>query len=770
MKKKSDTKTSNCPDQSRLLEILQTKSQALRLDAILKIGNFSRSCKHQILEYLNLLAEEGRLVHLAGGGWITPDKIKTLTGTFQSTAQGAGIVKPDDPDAAEFPVHSLHAHGAWNGDKVRALAPGKINKNGRILEILERSQKEVMARVEKVLKDNLVCLPSDRKLDVSFSVSCEKAKDFCRSLKPDDMVVLKPLKKTEANVWKAEIIKVLGAANNIGVQEAIVKSSHQVPSEFPEYALEQARKFADDKIDVAGREDLRNVPFVTIDGKDAKDFDDAVYVEKQGDEWLLMVAIADVSHYVKTDQRSDSLDSEALRRGNSWYFPTSVEPMLPKELSNGLCSLRPNEDRYALVAEMRLSGSGKPLSSRFFTAVINSHGRLVYDDVAAFFEGKEPSQFSKPVSKMLRDAHELYKILKKEREERGTLDFDLPEPAYTFNENGELAEMKVAERNDAHRMIEEFMICANEAVSRQLEAAKIPLLFRVHPVPEQAKIEELSSTLNNAGLESARIIKKDVPVTPANLQMILKKAAGTPQEYLVNKLCLRSMQQARYQPDNVGHFGLASDSYCHFTSPIRRYADLLVHRALKTYLGSKEHSVPDREKLTEIGNQLNNLERSAVECERDIARRLGCFALKKHEGETMQGTISGVTDFGAFVEFRDIPADGLIRMSDLGNDWFEFDAKNQVLRGNRTGQTWKLGQPVNVKVASVNTDRQEIRLIPELPPSDKKHGTRKGFSSKRDHKTAKKRVNPKATSDSGFPKKKSKGSSSKFKKQNRKNK
>ena len=687
----------------------------MRIDGLLKFSGLPRNCKKPILEMLSALTDKGLLLHLPGGGWALTENTSSITGTYRAASGGGGNFVPDSPLLEPFPIHQLHDHDAWNGDKVRAIPPGKNIKNGRIIEIIKRENEELVARVDKKQGNNYLCVPADRKLPLAFLISVSSVDIDGESPFENAMILIRPSKKLNNNLWQADLVKVFGLDDKIEVQEAVVKAMHKAPAKFPSLALEQASKLANEIPDASGREDLRHIPFITIDGKDAKDFDDAIFVTRQGDEWLLLVAIADVSHYVRPDNRPGSLDSEALKRGNSWYFPQSVEPMLPEELSNGLCSLRPGEDRYVMLAEVRLSKDGKPIETRFAPAIIRSHGRLVYDDVAAFLkDDKNKPAYEPPIGEMLHDANELYKILARRRRKEGTLDFDLPEPAYSFNEDGSLKKMSIAERNDAHKMIEEFMICANEAVARHIGNSGIPFLYRVHPEPEAEKLAVLAETLEKVGLDGVAKIKgKDGLPEPGALQEVLRSAAGTEQEYLVNKLCLRAMQQARYQPDNVGHFGLASPSYCHFTSPIRRYADLLVHRALKKSLQKSTEKLPDHDSLLVIGDQLNSLERSAIDCERDMARRLGCAALKEHIGEILPGTISGVTEFGAFVEFSDIPTEGLIRLPDFGNDWYEFDAKTQSLRGMRTGKTWRLGQPVKVRVEDVNTDKMEIRLTPE---------------------------------------------------------
>lgn len=708
------------PSAEEVFELIRKQKRPLRTDSLYRILHIPRQAKRALAASLDSLAADGRVVRLPGGLWSDSSSLKKVTGRFHSAAGGGRAIPLNDRNGEEIVIPLQHTGDAWPGDLVSVvILPGSQGKHGKVLEIIERGRKEITARIQKRQKNLLECRSADRRLKANFRVFIENGEQLKSKLKPGLLATLKPEEKLGPDLWKASLVNVFGAEDRIGVQEDIVKSNFQVPGEFPELAKRQAEALPKQPLpeEFADREDLRHLPFVTIDGADAKDFDDAIFVERTNNGWILRVAIADVSHYVASDKREGSLDSEALRRGNSWYFPTSVEPMLPQALSNGLCSLRPDEDRLAVMVETPFDLSGNPGKPRFALIGMRSQARLIYEDVAKFFKGENRASIPEKFQSALRDAYDLYKALARKRRERGSLEFELPEPKYTFDDEGRLVGIKSAETDEARQLIEEFMIAANESVAAWLGSKKIPILYRCHPAPEDAKIEKLLDTLQAAALETlaAGIDKKDLS-DPKTIQAILEKSKGTPQEYVVDRMCLRSMSQARYQPENVGHFGLASADYCHFTSPIRRYADLTVHRALKHGLGLPQPIIDCVEKLAEIGEELNKTERRSIECEREMARRLGCLALKKREGEKFQAVISGVTDFSVFAELKEIPAEGMIRLESLGNDWFELNQRTQTLVGQRSGKMWRLGQNVEVRVASVDLDRLEIRLVPALPP------------------------------------------------------
>lgn len=674
-----------------------------------------------------------------------PSKRSSLTGRYHALRHGGGFVSL--PTGHEVYIPPLHCNEAWHQDLVRiVLLPKRRSsgpsQEGRILEILERTLSEVSAYVHSSTGQTLYCLACDVRLDVQFRVSLPANLPV-----PSEgtVVLLAPERRLASRLWQARLLNCFGREDDIAVQEDLVKLNHEVPGNFPDKVLDEAAALSDNPFpeDIDDREDLRHLPLVTIDGADARDFDDAIHVEHQTQGWLLRVAIADVSHFVRPSRgKLPCLDSEAFMRGNSWYFPRSVEPMLPPPLSNGLCSLNPGEDRLVILVEIRFSDRGIPQQTRFAPAIMRSAARLTYDMVKAFLLDNDTAalaclraqEHGEAILAMLKEAMGLYALLRSQRQTRGSLDFDLPEPCYTFDAQGRILSIDRARRHDIHRLIEEFMIAANEAVARHLTQSGLPFLYRVHPAPDPDRLSEMQESLRATAIDRLPAPsyggrhKKNT--TPQEIQAILMSAQGSDQEFLVNRLCLRALNQARYQPENEGHFGLASQAYCHFTSPIRRYADLLVHRVLKTSIGCDAGHVPAGQKLLRIADQLNRRERAAQDCEREIARRMACLALRGHEHERFQGVVSGLMDFGIFVELLHMPVEGMIRIEDLGKDWFELDKQRQCLVGQRSGQCWQLGQMVEVRLASIDMGRLEIRFMPLDGPS-RRRAPRHRFRDKR---------------------------------------
>lgn len=752
MKKKHfNKKTSdNAPASEKILDLLNTSAKPMSIDEIMKLGRIPRKDKKNILACLHELSEQKMVFKPLRGQWASTASMETVEGHFGALLNGGGFVKSAKNNNEEFFIHPDDVNGAWNNDLVRIAIlqndgqPRGKARRARVLQIIDRALENIPVKIVRRHGQTLLCKPVDGRLHFDVSVSFDAA-NMPAELRPGHLILVAPEKHLAANLYDARFIEILGRENDVAVQEDIVKLNHDVPREFPALALEEAANLPEEPgaLDLEGREDMSDVPFVTIDGADARDFDDAIQVSRMDSGWLLRVAIADVSYYVRPDGKAEGLDAEAQRRGNSWYFPTSVEPMLPKSLSNGLCSLAPGKKRLAVLAEIPFNDQGEPGKPRFAPIVMRSFARLVYEDVQHFFdtsklvlrEGQKKHEArERSLCSMLRDAHGLYKILADARKRRGTLDFDLPEPKYGFDPEGKITDVRIAERNDAHKLIEEFMIAANEAVARHLGSTRIPFLYRVHPEPEETKLLALVATLEATSVESLPpgIIANGKPAADI-LQKILARAANTPAEYVVNRLCLRAMPQARYQPENVGHFGLASKAYCHFTSPIRRYADLLTHRALKMDLGIPVGQIPSLDDLNQIGNQLNTMERKAMECEREMSRRMGCLLLRYREGEVFDATVSGVTDFGIFVELSSMPLEGLIRLDDLTYDWFELDSRTQRLSGIRSGQIWELGKPVRVRLENADLARLELRFLPAKVRVSNEKRPRKGRPGERSH-------------------------------------
>ena len=747
---------SGFPSREDLLDALAAQSRPMRVDGILRVMGLARRAKGDLEAMLTTLAEQGRLLRLRGGLWTRPEALKHIVGRFSSLRDGGGFVTPMRPvnegennrdsrleftGARDVYIPAAQTGEAWHQDIVRvALSPGASrgpSHEGRIIEVVERGLAEIPAHAAHRTGNTLFCRPADARLNVNFSVELAAGDT---PPQPGTLVLLAPQQRLASDLWTARIVGDYGREDDVAVQEELVKLNHEVPRDFPAGVLAEAQQLPAGPTaeDMHDREDVRHLPLVTIDGADARDFDDAVQVEdRPGGGWLLRVAIADVSHYVRPrgSGSTGALDAEALARGNSWYFPKSVEPMLPEVLSNGLCSLRPDVDRLAMLAEIPFTAQGKPGKPRFAQVVMRSAARLTYDQVKACMLDNDAAALAalrenprgEEVITMLQRAFALYAALRDARRQRGSLDFDLPEADSRLDEAGRVVWMGHRMRHDAHRLIEEFMIAANEAVARHLRDVGMPFLYRVHPLPDPERLESLFDTLAGVGMQ-------DLPPRPdaAAMQGILARVQGTDQEFLVNRLCLRAMPQARYQPFNEGHFGLASQAYCHFTSPIRRYADLLTHRSLKTSLGIGVGALPAGQKLLRIGDQINRRERAAMACEREMDRRMGCLALLPRVGEHFKGMVAGVTDFGIFVELANMPVEGMIRIDDLGDDWYDFDQHTMSLVGQRSGVMWRMGQSLEVALAEVNLGRLEIRLMPlELPKAAQGNWPGRGKSSRK---------------------------------------
>ena len=447
--------------------------------------------------------------------------------------------------------------------------------------------------------------------------------------------------------------------------------------------------------DLSGRKDLRNLPFVTIDGETAKDFDDAVFARRDGKGWRLWVAIADVSHYVR---QGDALDRDARERGTSVYFPRRVIPMLPEKLSNGLCSLNPNVERLAMVCEMAITQHGEVARYEFYPAVFRSKARLTYTEVWQKLSSGRPPEH-------LQVLYDLFKALHEERNRRGAIDFDTTETRMIFDARGKIEKIVREARNDAHRIIEECMLAANVCAGNFLAERKQPVLYRIHDVPAADKVAALREFLAELGLQ---LPGGEVP-RPKDYAKLIERIRKRPDFTLLQTILLRSLKQAVYSPSNVGHFGLAFDAYVHFTSPIRRYPDLLVHRAIKAALAGKKYVEDDWEAL---GRHSSETERRADDASRDVENWLKCYYMRDHVGGTFSGSITGVVAFGLFVTLDDYFVDGLVHISELGRDYFQFDAARHMLLGERTGKRYRLADRMTVKLVRVDLDTRKIDFVP----------------------------------------------------------
>ena len=736
-------------DEQVLFDILKSAARPLRLDDILRIGAFSRKIKRDILEALHDLARNGAAVRLEGGSWVLAEHLKRRRGILAAQRSGAAFVTPEDAptrSGQDIYIAPDDVGDAWNGDLVDVmLLPkkrGTLKKQeGRVIAVVRRAQTDIVVRVLRKgdKAQTMLCRPADSRLgfDVLADVSTlEKTPEEGELLR---VTVNEKLEEHgERHLWSGRALAALGVENDAVVQERFTKLNNGIPTEFPDNVIAEAEAAAKDPSqDTANLTDLRGEMLVTIDGEDARDFDDAVCVDRTLEGWRLLVAIADVSHYVRP---RTALDKEARERGNSYYFPLSVEPMLPEALCNGVCSLRPHEERRCMAVDMQLDENGNLTNSRFFNAVMISRARLTYREVqAALDDPQGPAatameEKAPGVPAMLREAAELAAVLMERRRRQGGLDFDIPEAEFVVEEKNGVSRVtgiRNRVRLFSHRLIEAFMVRANEAVAEFLTRNHAPLLYRVHPAPGPDRLEELYHTLRStdADLPLPRAAKAAVP---GWIGHVLEAAADTDQAFIVSRLTLRSMMQARYSPEEDGHFGLASACYCHFTSPIRRYADLVNHRALRYVLGLDTGGpIPTGHKLLEVADQCNGKERVATDAEREIDRRMGCLLLMGRTGECFEGIISGVMNFGFFVELSGMPVEGMVRVETLGRDYYIFDEERQELRGEHSGETFRLGQQVTVKLAGVHVGRLEIDLEYQKDEEGRRPFRRKHDDSRR---------------------------------------
>jgi ribonuclease R len=508
---------------------------------------------------------------------------------------------------------------------------------------------------------------------------------------------------------KGKISSIIGNYLDEGVEVDSAIYRHQIPAVFSEKALKESAQLPTKVIpkDKKNRIDITKLELITIDGEDSRDFDDAVYAEPTKNGWKLLVAIADVSHYVK---EGSELDSESYERGNSVYFPHRVVPMLPEAISNGLCSLNPKVERLSMVCEMSIDPLGELLDYKFYSAVMLSHARLTYTQVNEMLEDKK-SPLRKTFSNVADNIdflYGLYKTLRISRQKRGVMDFDRIESQILFDNKGKIKDIVASSRNDAHRLIEECMLMANQAAAKFLQKNNEDFLYRSHPKPTAEKVELTQKFLTALGLT----LEGGIEPESRNFAKVLKQTKGRDDENIIKTVVLRTMKQATYTPVNEGHFGLAFEDYAHFTSPIRRYPDLLVHRAIKRVLNNTSREPSG--KMIEFGTHLSMTERRADDASRDVEQWLKCEYMRDKVGENFHGVISGVAGFGLFVELSEVYVEGLVSIRDLKDDYFIFDDVHHQLKGQRGGKIYRLGDMIKVKVASVNLDDRKIDFIPDL--------------------------------------------------------
>lgn len=656
------------------------------------------------------MVASGELVKNRRAAYGLPSQMDLIPGRVSAHPDGFGFVVPD-AGGDDLYLAPRQMRVVFNGDRVLAAVTAvdrRGRREGAIVEVLERAHAQVAGRL-LVESGVATVVPDDPRLTHDILVPSERI----GKASPGQVVVVRidkpPTMKRSA---VGEIIAVLGHADEPGIATDIAIYSHQLPWEFPDEVVAEAEAFGDEvPPETAGKRlDLRDLPLVTIDGADARDFDDAVFAEPQGDGFRVLVAIADVAEYV---QPGRPLDDEAQKRATSVYFPDRVIPMLPETLSNGLCSLNPEVDRLCVVCEMRLDARGKVTSSRFHEAVMRSHARLTYDHVRRIMEAGDPELVERfgHVLGNLKSLFEVYRLFHRRREQRGALDFDSQQAYFEFDTDGRVANIRLQQRHDAHRLIEELMIAANVEAARFVGRGKLPMLYRVHEPPPTEKLEALEEFLRVSGIDVRWSEKPD----PKQFAAIQRKVAGRPDESLVNAQLLRSLSMAVYQPDNRGHFGLGLEHYAHFTSPIRRYPDLLLHRAIKHLCrqARREEFHYGNSRMEELGRHCSWAERRAEDASRDVEERLKCQFMQRHVGDVFEGIVSGVTSFGLFVELDGLAVSGLVHVTALPNDYYNFDPVSSSLTGKRRGMRYRLTDRVRVEVIAVNLEERKVdfRLV-----------------------------------------------------------
>jgi len=653
---------------------------------------------------LRAMERDGQIIYTRKG-FAPVSKLDLIRGRVIGHADGFGFLQPDEGGEDLF-LSARQMSQVMHNDRVVAHIVG-YNRRGKpeaaIVEVLEHANKKVIGRF---YQDSGVCslVPDNKRLSKEISISCDKTMSASNGQFAVVEIIQFPGKRGAAI---GKVVEILGDHMAPGMEIDVAMRSFGIPEEWPEELLGEIAPLKPQvaEKDKKGRLDLRDMALVTIDGEDSRDFDDAVYCTPTKNGWRLFVAIADVSHYVAT---KTALDAEAKERGNSVYFPERVIPMLPEILSNGLCSLNPEVDRLCMVCEMTIDREGKIVRSKFHEAVMRSHARLTYTKVAAILIDKdEPlrKEYSQVVPH-LEDLYDLYQALRKERTERGAIDFDLPETRILFCEDRKIERIDVVKRNDAHMLIEECMIAANVCSARFLLKHRIPGLFRVHEKPAVEKIENLRKFLGEFGLQLGGGEQPEA----WHYSELLEQVRGHVDFHLIQTVMLRSLRQAQYQPDNEGHFGLGLEAYSHFTSPIRRYPDLLVHRAIRYVLRNKTAKGfgYTNEDMLHLGEHCSMTDRRAEEATRDVISWLKCEFMRDKVGEEFDGIISSVTSFGLFIELNDIFVEGLVHVTELDQDFYHYDAGAHRLVGERTGRVFRLGDTVRIQVVRVDLDERKI--------------------------------------------------------------
>lgn len=690
------------PSREYILEILDELGQTVSSQQLIELFSLDDEDRQEALRRrLTAMERDGQLMRNRKGNYALVDQLELVRGRIVGHKDGYGFLIPDS-GGEDIYLTPYQMRSLFPGDivLVRTIETSRGRREGIVVEILERNTHQIVGRyfVEAAVA---FVQPDQKEINQDILIPPgESAK-----AKSGQYVVVEIINQPNARRQATgRVIEILGDHLSPGMEIEVAIRAHDLPHQWPELVQEEMKVWQPEVLekDKKGRVDIRDLPLVTIDSEDAKDFDDAVYTEaKKNGGWRLIVAIADVSHYVKPNT---ALDQEAFKRGTSVYFPGRVIPMLPEILSNQLCSLKPQVDRLSIVADMQISPQGKLTRFKFYEALIRSHARLTYNQVMSMLNGKRTSDAA--LLPHLKNLYQLYKKLLHQRQQRGALSFETTDTRIVFGKHKKIKEIVPVVRNDAHRIIEECMLMANVAAAQFLRKQKLAFLYRVHEGPNETKLTKLHDFLKGLGL---RLSGGNKPKS-MDYAKLLQRIEGRKDSHLIQTVLLRSLMQAIYSPSNLGHFGLAYSDYTHFTSPIRRYPDLLVHRAIRHAVqgGKKKNFYYDMEKMTDYGEHSTMTERRADEATEEAITWLKCHYMQDKLGKVFEGVISGVTGFGVFVELNNIFVEGLVHITSLKNDYYHFDPIRHYLKGKRTNTTYRLGDPIRVLVARVDLNDRTI--------------------------------------------------------------
>ncbi len=704
------------PSRELILRQLTERGSPAALDELQAAFGLDEAQDQEALrKRLGAMIRDGQLVQNRKGAYGLTTRMDLVHGTVIGHRDGYGFLKPDDVGDDVF-LSPRQMRAVLHGDRALVRITGRDHRGrreGSLVDVLERRNTRIVGRYVEEHGIGVV-MPDNARISQDILIPSTD-RGAARSGQIVTAEILQPPDKRTQPIGR--IVEVLGEHMAPGMEIDIAVRAHNLPHEWPAEVMQEIAGLSPEVPEghKHGRLDLRQMPLVTIDGSDARDYDDAVYAEAAGRGWRLWVAIADVSAYVIP---GTALDREAELRGTSVYFPGQVIPMLPEVLSNGLCSLNPGVDRLCLVCEMQVNAQGQVSGARFHNAVMRSQARLTYDQVAAMLDSEAVAAELGYVQLLpqLRHLQGVFRALFTARERRGAIDFETVETKIKFGPDRKIEDVVPVVRNEAHRLIEECMIAANVQAAQFLAAHKLPLLYRAHPGPETDRLEELRAFLNELGLS----LGGGTSPEPRHYARLLESIKGRADARLIQTVLLRSLAQAVYTPENIGHFGLALDCYAHFTSPIRRYPDLLVHRAIKHALTQRRpEQFPYTGALMQgLGTHCSMTERRADEATRDTVSWLKCEFMMDRVGEEFDGLITGVTPFGLFVEIERVYAEGLVHVSSLPNDYYHHDPRHHRLRGERSGRVWRLADRIRVRVLRVNLDERKIDFEPVLSAQD----------------------------------------------------